>query len=300
MKEMGETIFFSRHQQRVNPDTYSADRPDSNDPESSEYPGITHSGVEGGEETARTELKELVDNAEPNAVIFLGGSSEEERTKSTSKVYGNTLAEEYNGNDEVVVMTQDQMKELFSEESGPGSMRKKITELLDRHSDKKIVIDFPLFLKNLSLRPTFRDTNTGVRTEFSQALGERSGDNSKKSIDILLETQGDIGTHKAEKTPQEIAEGHVEDIDRLRAFAKQFTGDRQLVLGLTGHGWNLDFLAMYLANNGEVTPEAFKKFGEQDIKQGEIGKLILKDGEAVLGYKGSKYKVSDDLLEEYE
>jgi hypothetical protein len=297
MGESEDMLFLSRHQQRSDKDTYQADQPKESDSEHPDYPGITRAGVEKGQEVARTDLVDMVEQAEADAIIFLGGSSEEDRTKSTSKVYGDTLAEHYKENEDVVVVTQDEINKLFSKESeGSGKISEKIKELVNSNAGKKLVVDYPLFLRNLSLRPMFRDPQTGERNELSHALEKISGQDADKSFKVLLETKGDLGEYKTEKTPQQVATEHMREIERLQKFAKKFTGDRQFILGLTGHGWNLDTLAIYLANEGKVTTEGFDKLEGKTIKQGEIIKLETKDDKVTFTHRDKEYEVPEELI----
>lgn len=103
---------------------------------------------------------------------------------------------------------------------------------------------------------------------------------------------------RVQKTSQEIAEEHIRDIGRLREFAKQFTGERQLILGFTGHGLNADALAVYLANKGEVTEKGFEKIGGTMIGQGEIGSVEIEGDRAVFKYRDKKYEVPKGLIDE--
>jgi hypothetical protein len=71
--------------------------------ESKDYPGLTAEGVELGQKTSREVLKPMIDKMSENAVVALIGASDAIRTKSTSKVYGDTLKELYQHDKSVVV-----------------------------------------------------------------------------------------------------------------------------------------------------------------------------------------------------
>jgi hypothetical protein len=57
-----------------------------------------------------------------------------------------------------------------------------------------------------------------------------------------------------------------------------------LIIGSVGHSWSLDALAVYLANNGDVTAEAFDKMKAKMIGETEMIKLTQKDRKQVLQY----------------
>lgn len=296
-----DKIIIGRHEQRVNTDTISSDRPQKGDEEHPDYPGITESGVEHGTETTKQELLDIVNRADPDAIVFFGGSSEEIRTKSTNKLRGDILAKEFGKRDDVVVYTQEDMEKLRQEaKDGNGKVLNLVEDIIESNKDKKIIFTYPLFLKGLSLRPQFRESGTGKRIYYSKKLGDLSHDHPDKSVEVWLKDEGKLHdgeeTIQGKKTPQQVAEEHMRDIQRLRNFTKRFSGDRQSIIGLTGHGWNEDALMVYLANRGKVDAEGFSELGSVAIKQGELSQIEFSDGEIIFHYRGQKYNIPEDKI----
>ena len=276
-----EGFVFGRHTIR----TTDARTGESVRSESERYPGISPEGVELAREKAK-EIQEIVDSAPKNAILFLGGSTEEERTKSTLEVYGDRLHELYAGSDSVEVMTRDEMDALRAHPEA--KTVETVQKFIETNPEKKLVITYPLFLKEFSLRPEFRDKKTGVNTAFSKYLFEK-GKTEAGATQVLHDQGGPTSA-------QEIALKHLEGVRRLRDFAAKYAGDRPVIIGFVGHAWILDSLASYLANDGQATAEAFDKTGGKMMESSELAKVELKNGGATFTYRDKKYEIPSDLL----
>lgn len=310
---MSEQFFFARH----------TDRPDKSDsPESEQYEWITEKGVEMAQKAAEN-VVEMVEAAAPDAVIVIGGSTEEQRTKSTAQVIGDTLAVKYAEDPNVIVLTHSQIESLRKAEDKPEGFKilDEIKNLLDENKDKKVVIDYPLFLKGFSLRPYFRDqsgtvtelnrkTVDSARHEYAEELANvdtsedsflRIKEEEAAGAKVYIKMQDADEAHAlGGQTPQEYAEAQLRDINRLRTFVKGQVGGRETVVGFVGHAWTLDALAAYLANKGEASYEGFEETGERMIQLAEMGKVVIDGEKAVFTYRGKDYNILAEMVGEKE
>lgn len=266
---MHEGDFFTRHSMR----------PKEGDQESPDFEGVSEKGVELAKQRAREILKSL-EQSENGTIMFMGGTSEIARTKSTALIYGNEmrdiLLEEER--DDILIFTLEDLKDINGYSNKVGFLVKKIAD----NPEKKIVIDFPLFIKEFSFVGDFT-TEEGKWTQYLREMLKRCGSDSEKFLRDWLDNQGVIGGLKG-PNPKEIAEKQLAGLNRLREFVEKYISGRPLVIGSVGHSWSLDALAVYLANKGEVTAEAFDKMKAKMIGEAEMIKLTQKDRKQVLQY----------------
>ena len=323
-KREGQTdaVFVMRH----------TDRPDkSQHPESSRYPGTTEGyGVDAIRERALPQIIDAIDTAAPDAIVAIAGASEEIRTKSTSEIVGDLLKEHYRDSPRVLVVTRssiDTMRRIGA--SQPGSF--KITELLKdivaENPDKKVVIDYPLFIKELSLRPHFRQSVSAESSGFSEHIAgrarERFGDTAQIDVEGTVDR---VASYQAETTagakifmemenkeevepyggilPADAAARQWSAINRLGQFvqnAVHTTGAehrRPILLGLVGHGWNLDALVTSLVNEGKANAEGFRKIGDTAVAVGEAAIIRMNSGEVpTLIFRGKECTIPPEVIE---
>ena len=291
-----EEFIFSRHSKRA--DTQMGyGKPEKGDKVSDQYPSLTEQGVELAQKLARKEFSEMVERAKNGAIIFISGSSEEERTKAPIEIIGDTLAEQFQDRDEVKVITKKQIDKLRHE----GNVLRKIQGIIHENPDKKFILTYPLFLKELSLRPHHREKQTGEHTPYMKELLKRTNYQEAEAAREWFRNKGKIdkdGEILEVPSPQESAETQLHGIKRLRDFAQRFIKDRPLVVGIVGHGFQLDALAVYLANQGKVNYKAFMDLFEGEImKQPEAAKLTIQGETATFQYRGRNYDVSQELFD---
>jgi len=266
---MREGDFFTRHSMR----------PKEGNQEAPDFEDISEKGVELAKQRAREILKSL-EQSENGTIMFMGGTSEIARTKSTALIYGNEIQDVISEQkrDDILVFVPEDLEGINGYSNKVDYLVKQTTA----HPEKKIVINFPLFLKEFSFMGDFT-TEEGRWTQYTREMLKRSGGDSEKFLRDWLDNQGVIGDLKG-PNPKEIAEKQLAGLNRLREFVEKYISGRPLIIGSVGHSWSLDALAVYLASKGEVTAEAFDKMKAKMIGETGMIKLIQKNGKQVLQY----------------
>lgn len=283
-----ENVIFGRHTNRADGKSGYGEL-DEGDRPSEIYPGVTEKGVEKARQLAHEQYGEVLKKMAPGGILFIGGSSEEGRTKDTAEIVGDELAEIHKQDSGILVVTRKEIEKMIEDsKEKSGKALEEIKKIIDENLDKKIVIDYPLFLKELSLRPHFRD-KSGKHTAYSQELLKRHEfDEEKGALDMFknesrLEKDGEI---LQIPTAQKMAEAHIRSIERLKEFSQTIAPGRQINLGIVGHGWQLDALALFYANQGRVDAEGLKeKFKNEFIQQAEAGWVEISGDKTILHYK---------------
>lgn len=262
-------------------------KPKGEDVESEKYKGISKKGVE----LARSSAKNILDDIERSprgAVIFLGGVSDEVRTRSTAEVYGDELKNLLARREDYIVITREDLPRGKSY----SDMAKQIKQTIDANPDKKIIVDVPLFLKELSLKKRGWFTKEGKPIPYFAKLLERNKNNEYETMRDWIATQGKEGELKG-PTPEEVAKSYEKGLGRLEKFAKKYFGDRPYVIGLVGHSFELDAYLTYLAGNGKVDLDSFDKIRADGglIKETELATIQKTPDLTTISYRGRKTKV---------
>lgn len=266
---MREGDFFTRH----------SIKPRGEDLESSEFSGISEKGVDLAKERAEEILANLESQAN-GTVMLISGVSEMPRTKSTAMAYGQEIKNliELQKIDNVIVFLPEDLENI----DGYTNKVNFLVEQIKANPNKKIVLDFPLFIKEFSFKNRWADEK-GNLSEYTKELLKRNGDDDEEAMKDWFDNQGKIDSLVG-PNPKEVAEQQLAGIERLREFAKKYIPDQRLVIGTVGHSWNLDAIAVYLANNGEINKESFEKMKAKMIGETEVIKISEKDGKQVLEY----------------
>lgn len=266
---MREGDFFTRHSIKSK----------GEDLKSSEFPGISEKGVELAKERAEEILANL-EKQEDGTVMLISGVSEIPRTKSTAMVYGLEIKNiiELQKIDDVLVFLSEDLENI----DGYTNKVNFLVEQIKANPNKKIVLDIPLFIKEFSFKNRWADEE-GNLSEYTKELLKRNGDDDEEAMKDWFDNQGKIDSLVG-PNPKEVAEQQLAGIERLREFAKKYIPDKQLVIGTVGHSWNLDAVAVYLANNGEINKESFEKMKAKMIGETGVIKISEQDGKQVLEY----------------
>jgi len=287
MRENFEGFFGSRH----------SIKPKGEDVESTEYPGISEKGVELAKERAKTIL-EMMEKAKEGTVMALLGASDVVRTKSTAELFGDELEKliKEQGLDEVEVLTRKEITEMMKEgEMGYKRLIETIVSRIEESPDKKFIVDAPLWLKEFDMAPWTDDE--GGYSEYSKAILEKHNNDIYAALKDWIENKGKFGDLQG-PDPNEIAENHLKGINRLRDFVSKHLPGRPFSVGAVGHSWNLDALAVYLANNGEVNLEGLEKTGVEGIKETESMQIDIGEDKAVFKYRDKEYPLEKGPKEE--
>lgn len=271
-------------------------KPGKEDLESKDFPGISEKGAELAKEKAASIL-ELIDQAQPGTILFLGGSSEAVRTKSTAHALGEGVKQmlQEQGRSDIMVITKDDVAAVVEAQKTWLKTVQEIVNQIKANPDKKIFIDNPLFIKEFSMDPWL--DKEGNPLPYTDAIIKNSNNDMTLALKNWLENQGKLGDLQG-PDPTQLAKKHLEGITRLREFAKeQGIGDRPLEIGAVGHSWNLDALAIYLANNGKVDAEGLQKVGGEMINETETVRVEIDSDGAKLIYKGQEYPIDKEKTE---
>lgn len=278
MKPVNNEAILMRHSKK----------PKGDDLESEQYNGISEKGVEMSQEKAK-ELLERLEQAEDGTIMFIGGNTDMIRTKSTARVYGDEakrLVEE-SGDESVIILTEEDIRD---EKTGLTEKIRKIQEVINNNPDKKILIDFPLFLNEFKMGEG-RWMKDGDYSPFTKKLLERNNDDEVACVRDWFSNEGKIDDLEG-PNPTEVAESHIAGIERLNEFAKKQISDRPIIIGMAGHSWNLDAVATYLANEGKVTPEGFEKIGGKMIAENQSVEVVIEGGKAKLKYADNEFEIN--------
>jgi phosphohistidine phosphatase SixA len=283
------------------------------DPISKEYPDLTKYGVEQARKRAINEIFNLIRSAPEKAVVFIGGTSDQPRTKQTAEIYGDALStlKEKLEHENVTVITKsdiDQMvTENVEEEAAktaakekafmPGQIIKVVKRLQDlvANSQGKVIIDYPLMLKELAYKYKNRWTDQkGSKTEYFAEVLKKHGQDHYSAGEDWIENQGrlEVGSKVLQgPNPQEVAEDYLHGLKRLRNFVEKNAPGRPVVVGEVGHQWDLDALVTYLSNNGKVDFEGYKKIsqGQGIMKEAEMTEVVVEPEKSVVRYRGQEF-----------
>lgn len=232
--------------------------------ESSEYLGITEAGVELAREKAKIILKHIKEKP-AGTIFFLSGSSELARSKSTLRVYGDELKKlvDEEGVDDVYVISED---DVIRSGEGFGERTRAIVEEIKAQGNNKIAIVSPLSMTGFGVKGVWSDGEGNM--DYYNELQKICGNNDDKAIRYWLEnfkSEGGVlqvdGKTVLGPDPKVVAESQIESIRRLRDFVAKHISNRNVEIGSVGHAFNLDALAVDLADNGEMAPETFDQIG---------------------------------------
>lgn len=261
-------------------------KPKGEDKES-EYKGISEKGERLSRERAK-ELLQLVENAPEGAIIFIGGASDQIRTKSTAEVYGQEMKKIIIDEKKDILMLD--REDIVDDKKGYSEIVQNVVEKISAEPTKKTVIDFPMFLKEFSIGGGKFLNADGSMNDFTKKLLEVGG-TEEGALKKWIESGGTFDGIEGPK-PQEIAEEQLRGIKRLSEFVQKNIGQgRPIIIGFVGHSWALDVLVIYLSNNGEINMDGFEKTGGKMIKETEAIELVIENGEKKFKYRGNEYEL---------
>jgi hypothetical protein len=285
LKEGGTEFFLTRHTKRGKG--------------SERYPGISEEGVELARERVPDIIKEI-ENSSPGTVVVLLGVSPLERTRSTMKVYWEGIREGLKGREDVVIISQKEIKDLYREEKGVHKTIEAIKKRIAENPKAKVVIEFPLAIGGLDIAKEWyhpEDINKPPEERrFSSYVDHLGGiERFRKERDKVLkqwfDEKGIVNGEQLGPNPQKIAEEYFEALRRMEGFVRKIFPQEPLRIIFVGHSVEGDAFLTFLANQGKVSSEGFEKIGGTEIKETEPAKIIIeKDGTIKLIYRDKEFK----------
>lgn len=288
-------------------------RPERNKTEadlaSKDYPDLTEGGVEQAKERARVEISNLIDKAPEGSVIIIAATSDQPRTKQTAEIYGDELAEmqKERNNDNLLVITKTDVEAMTSgdeEKNNTGfslsrtiNTVKKLDQIVNSNKDKKIVIDYPLMIKELAYKYHNRWTDqSGKKTEYFSEILKKYNNNHEEAGKDWMTNQGRLelpdGRTINGPKPEQVGAEYFQGVQRLHDFVKEYIGERPLIIGEVGHQWDLDALITYLGNQGKVDQQSFEKItGGQFAGEAEMAEFLINDKETKVKYRNKEFVV---------
>lgn len=297
---------FNRH------DTPARNASES-DPVSEDYSDMTEGGVEHAKEVARTEILQTIDSAPEGAVLFIGGKSDQVRAGQTAEIWGEELQRISDDRKDLVVLTKEDIDDLIYENTQDrfkmhGETIHWIKKLIDNNTGRKIVLVYPLFIKELGYSYQDRwtqknDEGKVVKTPYFSEILKKHDNDHAESIHDWLQNDGVLTTTDGRTIqgprPEDVAKQYLQGLERLYQFVKKQVPDRPVLVRAVGHQWDLDAVATYLAK-GRVTYEDWREvMGRQDagkedqvIGEGEAVNNITvdpKSGKMTVEYRGQNF-----------
>jgi len=284
-----ENFFATRH----------SIKPKAEDPESEVYSGVSEKGVDLARERAG-EILELMSNEPAGTVMLLAGSSEIPRARNAAKIYGEEMDKrlESSNNEETLIISNKNIKDTSKKEDASGDkpgysqIVEEIAEKIKANPEKKVIVDFPMFIKEFAFNNDRWADKDGKMTEYVAKLLAKHSNDIEGCLRDWITNEGKLEDLSG-PNPTEMAKEQLQGIERLAEFAKRYLGEeRNLVIGSVGHSWSLDALAVYLANNGKVDIEGYEKIGGQMIKETQLMRVGKnKDDKACLFYNNNEYQL---------
>ncbi|MBR9706471.1 hypothetical protein GOV14_05525 [Candidatus Pacearchaeota archaeon] len=260
-------------------------KPKGNDVEDKKYKGISKKGVALARKSSKDILK-YIEKGPDNEVIFLGGVSDEIRTKSTADVYGQELKRMLKNDPNYVVITSEDVRwQTYDKVAG------QLKEFIDRNPDKKIIIDVPFFMNEFSLKSKGWLDKEGKPTPYLSKLLEIGGGDEEKALKYWMDNQGKI-EGLVGPTPLQVAKGYEQGVNMLQEYAKSQFGDRPYVVGIVGHSFEADTFLTYVAGSGQIDSNIYSQLsvGKGIIKETELASVNVKPDVTTVSYRGEDTK----------
>lgn len=281
------------------------------------YPGITPEGEEIVREHTRNEYKDIIESAEPGAVIIFGGASDLARTKSSSRVSGSELKKIFGSRpEEYQILDESDINSLVKDKATESTLHALKNAVAER-PDKKAILVYPLFISELSfikrdkgrLAGQEKWKTDGTREEWTPYLTEvmkQGGGDEFKAVEKWVESDGKLTTETGEVVegpkPLETAQNYVTALQRLERTAKKLFPGRPLVIEATGHSWDIDVMIAYLTHEGKIDAAGVTEIakGTQEnpdiISEFESPVIKISGEKAAVNYRGKTYDIDPRLL----
>lgn len=259
----------------------------------SEYEHLSPEGVDKAKERAK-DFVQIIEKSAPGTVIFFGGSSYEQRTGSTLEVYADEVKKQVKYSPDVLFFDEEQIAEQAK--VGHLASVQKIQESADKNPTAKVVIDFPLVLRDFEDREWLYDKEGTPKKEWMDML-DRYGKDYSSAIREWFSNQGVFDGKQVVPSPSTMAKSYLNGIKRLEDFVKKFSGERKVKIVVVGHSFHIDALLTYLANNGNVDLAGFEKIGNNVVDTTEMSTIEPdEEGNLKVSYRGNEFIFKQDKV----
>lgn len=265
-----------------------------------EYPSLTQGGVEKARETARTDLLETINRVPEKTLLFIGGKSDQTRTGHTGEVYGEELQAIARQRKDLYVLTKreiDQVRQDLKQSEPRGKIVDAVKMAARKHPEQKVVVDYPLWIKELSYAHENRWTDKeGRKTDYFDQIVKKYGGSHALAARDWIENQGRLelpdGRVLTGPKPEKVAKEYLRGLSRLQAFAHKMATERPVVVHGVGHQWDLDAVVCYLAK-GKVDKSTFDEVcGGRVIDESEMVSniTVAPGGKTSVQYRGRAFQ----------
>jgi len=279
---------------------------DKNNPseKSSEYPNLTEAGVEKAREEA-LKLLEEIKGAAPGTVVWLGGNSYIPRSRDTIKIISSVIEDSCKdaSSDDLLFFSQEKLKGLADglpdvegEETPEKGYRHAVSEIVktaDQHSDAKVVIDLPLWVKQFSDKNWY--VMEGKLKEYQDQLCKdfdlftEYGENYAEATKKWFEQPDTAPEGERTPNPLEVAKSYLQGLTRLADFTRKYVNDRPIKIVVVGHSLEINALLTYLTNDGDVSQDGFDRIGGTTINFTESATIEFHNDTISTTYRDKEY-----------
>lgn len=267
----------------------SARHSEPDKPLSQDYLSLTERGVKQAEATAQEQLLSVITQSQPRTVYFILACSDQERTRDTARVYGAQLKKLAAARDDLVVATEEDIRRIHAEQGTVTATLQKIGTLAQ--DPQKLVISFPLQVKELSYAYKDRWTKNGKKTDYFETLVGLFDGSHARAVHHWIANQGTLtaeGRLLAGPKPKDVAQQYLDGMTKVHDFAQKIFQDKNVIVHGVGHQWDLDAVVASFVDP-EVTYGAFKHAtGGNVIGESEFMKIAL-GKENTVQYRGKMF-----------
>ncbi|MFA4937260.1 MAG: hypothetical protein WC575_03170 [Patescibacteria group bacterium] len=283
------------------------------------YQGITEEGEKLVREKTREHLLNIIESSEPGSVVMFLGASDLPRTKSTSQVSANEvkslLADQ---TDQYLVYEQKDIESMVDKETQ--CTREVLSKTVADNPDKKIVLSYPLFLKEFSMlvpekgpranEPDWKSAGVAEKkSEYLLELLKRNNDDEDDSLFDWVKNKGEIITEDGKilkgPNPEKVAQDYIQGMRRLENFAKELFPGRPLTIEVSTHSWDIDAFIAYATHQGKLDSQTLEEIevgtgGEKKfISEFEFPVIKIGGEKQTLNYRGKEWELnSPEFMEE--
>lgn len=244
--------------------------------------------------------------------MVFAGASDLPRTKSTTRVSVNELRNVLADRaDEYLVLDEVDINNMVDKKTE--STRTVLSEIVAANPNKKVVLSYPLFLKELTLvtpesgpRSQTHDWKTGgskeQATPYLTELMKIANNDENEAVRTWISSGGRITTGAGRvlegPNPVGVAREYLSALKRLDRFTQELFPGRPRVVEATAHSWDIDVFIAYATHQGKLDVSAYdeiaKGVGDKSSIISEFEFPIIKFSEAgnTLEYRGRTYPIN--------